>query len=98
MFFTNPLIVLVIGVIISSTILSVYYKLNKTNVNKCPACGCDHCDRVKRPFLIKLLFFFISNLKYYRCPSCEKQFMIVVEKGTTLQKRYEFLKIDKPAL
>ncbi len=98
MTFTNPIILLVIGVIIALTILLVYYKLNKTNGNKCPACSCDHCDRVKRPFLIKLFFFFISNLKYYRCPGCDKQFMSVVEKGTTLQKRYEFLKIEKPTL
>ncbi len=93
MSFSEPSLILSVGLIIISILLLALYKLNKTSINECPSCGCDHCDRIKRPFLIKLFFFFISNLKYYRCPGCGKKFIIVANKNAVVNKNLKYLKV-----
>ena len=93
MFSPNLSSLLIATNIIFFLALAIYYKFKKTNKKECSGCGCKHPDRVRRPFLIKLLFFFITNLKYYRCPGCGNHFILVPDKNVVLEKRLKYLKV-----
>ncbi len=91
--FNSPLLLSVLAIVALQAFYLLFYSLRKTNVNKCPSCGNLHCDRVKRPFLVKLFLSYFSDMKYYKCPSCNANFFIVQKKDNSVDENSKFLKV-----
>ena len=89
----NPLVLSVLAILALQAFFLLFYFLRKTSVNKCPSCGNLHCDRVKRPFYIKIFLSYFSDIKYYNCPSCGSKFFIVQSKDKTIDENQKFLKV-----
>ncbi len=70
-----------------------FYFLRKTDVNKCPSCGNLHCDRVKRPFQVKLFLSYFPDFKYYKCPSCGKHFIIIPNSDKVAAEKKNFTQV-----
>lgn len=70
-----------------------FYFLRKTDVNKCPSCGNLHCDRVKRPFQVKIFLSYFPDFKYYKCPSCGNHFVIPLNTNKVVNEKSDSLKV-----
>lgn len=74
---SNPLVLSIALIVALQVYYLLFYFIRRTDVNKCPSCGNLHCDRVKRPFQVKLFLSYFPDIKYYKCPSCGNHFVIV---------------------
>ncbi len=79
-FFLTPYLLAGVSLLISCQIFMIlYYLIRKTDTNKCPSCGNKLSGvRISRPFIIKVFLSpFVSNIRYYKCLSCYRNFFIV---------------------